>query len=175
MRLTLIAMLAAGALLVTSCSLADSGPEAPDVIATDRACATQFCIDYPTDWRVEVGDTFVTFEHPLDPQHILGSVGLVDMRGLVEGTGEPWPASVESAVRAFWTLLGDNQDASLDRITIGDDGSVRSVSNLENLRLWHRLIRVSGPSAVGIEVRAPNASWGGHVQVLRDGLTLVDG
>ena len=175
MRPTLVAVLAIGALLVTSCSSVDSGPEAPDVAAIDRACAPQFCIDYPSDWRVEVGDTFITFEHPLDPQRILGSVGFVDARGLVEGAGEVWPASVEDAVRAFWTLLGDNQDASFDSLTIGDDGSVRSFGNLENLRLWHRLIQVSGPSAVGIEVRAPNASWGAHAQVLRDGLILVDG
>ena len=175
MRSTLVAVLAAGALLVTSCSLADSGPEAPDIAAIDRTCAPQFCIEYPADWRVEVGDTFITFEHALDPRRILGSVGFVDMRGLVEGAGELWPASVEDAARAFWTLLGANQDASLDSLNVGDDGTVRSVGNLENLRLWHRLIQVEGPLAVGIEVRTPNASWDGHVQVLRDGLTLVDG
>ncbi len=174
MRPTLVAKLTAGALLVASCSSADTGPAAPSVEAHSTACAPQFCIDYPPDWRVEVGDTFITFEHPLDPQHVLGSVGFVDMRGLVEGAGEVWPASVEDAVRAFWTLLGDGQDASLDSLTVGADGTVRSVGNLEDLHLWHRLIPVPGRSAVGIEVRAPNTSWFSHVQVLRSGLTIVD-
>ena len=97
------------------------------------------------------------------------------MRGLVEEAGKQWPASVEDAARAFWTLLSDDQRASLDSLTVGEDSTVRSVGNLENLRLWHRLIQISGPSAVGIEVRAPNARWRGHVEVLRDGLTLVNG
>lgn len=174
MRPTIVLVLATLAMLATSCSAADSGPRAPDVAAIDTACAPRFCINYPAEWQVEVGETFISFEHPLDPGRILGSVGLVDLRGLVEGAGEQWPASVEDAVRAFWTLLGNDQDASLDTLTVGEDGSIRSVGNLEDLRLWHRLIQVSGPSAVGIEIRAPNATWSRHVQVLRDGLALVD-
>ncbi len=175
MRSTPVAVLAAGALLMASCSSADSGPEAPEVGVIDRACAPKFCIDYPADWRVKVGDTFITFEHPLDPQRLLGSVGFVNMRGLVEGVGELWPASIEDAVRAFWTLLGDNQDASIDSLIVAGDGIVRSVGSLEDLRLWRGLIQVSDMLAVGIEVRTPNVSWHGHVQVLRDGLTLIDG
>ena len=38
-----------------------------------------------------------------------------------------------------------------------------------------RLIQVTAMLAVGIEVRTPNVSWHGHVEVLRDGLTFIDG
>ena len=157
-------------LLITACGASDSGPEAPEVGETAVACADEFCVEYPVSWTVEEGETFLAFDHPLDPDRLLASAGSVDMAALVEAVGGTWPAEPEDAVSAFWSLIGGGE-ASVDEITT-EDGRVLSEGTLEGLRMWYLLVPIGGGEAVGVEVRAPNRTWAGHAEVFRSGLTI---
>ncbi len=152
----------------------DGGPAAPPVGAPAVHCFADVCAAHPPDWDVEVGDTFLAFTHPFDPERVLGSVGRVNLRALIESAGGAWPAPPEEAVRAFFTLLGENQDAALEEgPTRLPDGSVEAAGRLEGLWLWYRLIPgADGDRGIGVEVRAPNRSWQVHADAWRDGLAV---
>ncbi len=174
--LTLLAAVVAGISVAVAASRSDSGPDAPPVEALTTDCFADGCAEHPTGWDVEVGDTFLTFAHPLDPDRVLGSVGKVDMEGLVTNAGGSWPAPTEDVVRAFFELLGQDQDAEIE----GDpellaDGSVQAEGRLEGLHLWYRLVPVDGPRAIGIEIRAPNNTWDAHAEAWRTGLDIGAG
>ncbi|MFQ5948077.1 MAG: hypothetical protein ACE5KX_04380 [Acidimicrobiia bacterium] len=159
------------ALLLAACSGAP-GPAAPRVTEVAESCVPTFCVSYPADWRIEEGTTFVTLNHPLDPERVLASVGLVDMEALVVANGGSWPSTTENVVRDFWALLGSAQDARLEMIESAPDGSVRSQGRVEDLVMWHVLIPTgAGALAIGAEVRAPNSGWKEHADVIRDGVT----
>jgi hypothetical protein len=164
-----IAALAA-VLALASCGGGDSGPDAPPVGATAVACAADFCVEYPSTWMVEEGETYLAFSHPLDPDRVLASAGPVDMAALVEAAGGTWPAPAEDAVAAFWSLIGGG-DAAVDEIVTAGDG-VRSEGRIESLRMWYLLVPTGGGDAIGLEVRAPNRSWQGHAEVFRSGLDI---
>ncbi len=173
--LALVATTAAlvAVILVVATGGTDAGPVAPPVGQLETVCTGDVCVRHPAGWDVEVGEGFLTFAHPADPAQILGSVGKVNMRGLVEGAGGTWPAPPAEAARAFFELLGETQDAGMD----GDpqvlgDGSVAAQGTLEGLRIWYRLVPRDGEAAVGIEIRAPNRTWQGHADAWRDGLVI---
>lgn len=155
---------------VTACS---SGVAAPEPGDTETVCAEQFCVSYPDDWDAEPSDTFITFFHPADPLTVVASASGVDMQGVMEAGGEPWPAPPERVVRTFWRLLEEGGSAGLGEIETREDGSVVSEGSFDAGRLWARMIPVDGSDAIGIEVRAPNASWGEHASVFVDGLTVL--
>lgn len=161
--------------VAAACSSTDAGPDAPRPESAETACSARACASIPGDWDVEVGDDFISFSHPTDPAQILGTVGSVDMQGVIAGAGGTWPASTEAVVEAFFELLDETQSAGLDEITTRPDGSVAGRGTLEDLRIWYRLIPVDGSTAVGVEVRAPNLSWQEHVDVLLDGVSVVPG
>ena len=154
-------------MLTVACG-GSAGPAAPPVGGADIACSTEWCVEYPLGWEVEEGGTFLSFGHPDAPESAFASVGIVDMRAMVESTGGRWPTAPENAARAFWDLIGGG-DASLSRIMTVEAG-VRSEGELDGLRLWHLLIPTSGGDAVGIEVRGPNTTWEAHAEVFLRGL-----
>jgi hypothetical protein len=158
-------LVAASALLVAvaACGSGEAGPVAPDPGPTQTVCLPEFCVDYPADWNIELGDGFVTFSHPLGPS---ASVGAIDMEGVVVGAGGTWPADPEATMRAFWDLLDDLGDASLESLDAGSGGAVDSEGELDGERLWHRLLPVLPPQAWGAEMRAPNRGWRTHAEVI---------
>ncbi len=162
-------------LVAAACSATEAGPAAPAPGASETACTAQACAAYPGDWDVEVGEDFISFTHPSDPARVLGTVGNVDMQGIVAAAGGTWPATGEEVVEAFFDLLDEAQSAGLDEVTARPDGSVAGSGRLEDLRIWYRLIPLTGTSAIGVEVRAPNESWRSHADIILDGVSAVPG
>ncbi len=157
-------------ILMAACSTG-GGVEAPPVSGTEIACMSRGCVTYPAGWTVEVGDDYVSLNHPADPDLVLGTLGLVDMEGLVEAAGGTWPASPVQVIDALFFLLGEDQDADLDgRPLLADDGSASAVGRIEDLRFFYRLVPLEGTTALGIEVRAPNGSWASHADVMLGGV-----
>ncbi len=164
-------MAAAALVLVAACG--DTGPDAGPPGATETVCAVNFCIGYPGDWDVaEVGEDFVRFEHPDDPDSLLASVGQVNMEGVVTQAGDPWPQLTDGVVRSFWTLLAET-GAELSTLDPRGDGAVGSLGSFENGRLWVLISPIDTRTAVGVEVRAPNTTWSTHVDVFFDNLEIV--
>jgi hypothetical protein len=157
-------------LLAAACS---SGVAAPAPGEPATVCTDEFCVSYPDDWDAEPAETFVTFFHPLDPLTLVASASRVDMEGVMDAGGEPWPAPPDRVVRTFWRLLEEGGPAGLDAVETRDDGSVVSEGGFESGRLWTRMIPVDGPDAIGIEVRAPNKTWAAHAEVFLDGLAVL--
>lgn len=154
-------------LLVAACS---TGPDAPPVAGSEPTCTDTFCISSPSDWVVEeVGESFVVFHHPLDPETIRATASGVNMEGLVEANGGAWPQTVSGVVDVFWSSL-DGGKASLAEKRALEDGSVESVGVFQDGRLWYRLIGLDSVNGLGVEVRGPNSSWEAHAEVFLDSL-----
>jgi hypothetical protein len=148
--------------VATACS---TGPDAPPVAGSELVCTETFCISSPGDWVVDdVGDTFVAFHHPLDPDTIRASASGVNMEGLVVANGGTWPQNVSGVVDVFWSSL-DGGRASLAEQRALEDGSVESVGAFQDGRLWFRLIGLDSVNGLGVEVRGPNSSWETHADV----------
>lgn len=158
------------AALVASCG-GDSGPPAPDPGPVQTICMAEFCIDYPSEWQIEVGEDFVVLSHP---DGATASVGRIDMRGVVEGAGEFWPASPENTMEAFWALLDDLGSADLDAMSSPAEGIVDSDGQLDGRHLWHRLLVVDAPRAWGAELRADNTTWSTHAAIITGSLRSPD-
>lgn len=170
MLLRSLAALVIGCLLLAGCGGSESGPTAPPIGEIVTSCSATACVDHPSDWIVEQGETYLAFRHPLDSEQVIASVGAVDMAALVEADGGTWPAPPRRAIEAFWDLIGGGEDASLDGIDSRPDGAIRSEGVLEGLRMWHLLVPGFGRVGVGVEVRAPNGSWQAHADVFLDSL-----
>lgn len=149
-------------LLLAACG-GDTGPDAPALGPTATSCAAGFCVDHPADWVVEVGETFMTFRHPTI-EDASAAFGQVDMIRLVEADGGTWPTSARNTVRAFWNLIAAG-DAVLQDLS-EEDGRVLSFGKFEDRRMWHVLLPTGGGTAVGVEFRAPNPTWGDHAQLI---------
>ena len=162
-------------LVAAACSATDAGPQAPSPQPGETVCTAQACASIPAGWTIEVGDDFISFTHPDDPQRILGTVGGVDPQGVIAAAGGTWPASGEAVVEAFFDLLDETQSAGLDEVRTRPDGSVRGEGRLEDLRIWYRYIPVGEAAAIGVEVRAPNAGWQAHADLILDGIDVVPG
>lgn len=161
----------AAVLLLAACG--DTGPDAGPPGATETVCTGNFCIGYPGDWLVaEVGDDFVRFEHPTDPEILMASVGQVNMEGVVTNAGNSWPQLTDGVVRSFWALLGET-GAELSTLEPRRDGSVASLGSFEDGRLWLLVAPTDTRNAIGVEVRAPNSTWSTHVDVFFDTLEVV--
>ena len=156
--------------IAAACS---TGIEAPPVGETDVVCAERFCIEYPAAWTVtDIGDSFATFAHPAAPDEVVASVGAVNMEGLVQAAGGTWPQTVDNVVRTFWSLADDGK-AEVGEVRPLLDGSVSSSGVYQGGRLWFRLVPTSASRGLGIEVRAPNRTWGDHADVFLDGLVAA--
>ncbi len=154
-------------LLATACS---TGPEAPPVAGSEPLCTETFCISSPSDWVVdEVGESFVVFHHPLDPDKIRATASAVNMEGLVKANGGTWPQAVSGVIDVFWSSL-DGGNAALAEKRALEDGSVESVGAFQDGRLWFRLIGLDSVNGLGVEVRGPNSSWEDHAAVFLDSL-----
>jgi len=160
-----MALLAGLVLLATACS---TGPDAPPVAGSEQACTDAFCIASPSDWVVdEVGESFVVFHHPLDPETIRATASGVNMEGLVAANGGTWPQTVSGVIDVFWSSL-DGGKASLGEKRVLEDGSVESVGAFQDGRLWYRLIGLDSVNGLGVEVRGPNSTWESHAEVFLD-------
>jgi len=157
-------------LTLAACS---SGPDAPPVDDVDVACSDEFCVAYPVGWEFEVGEGFISFNHPGAPDEALATVGFVNMEAVTTGAGGTWPATTDTVVRSFWALLEEGglaEFGSLERLT---GGAFRSTGSYEDGRLWYLLVPGEGSTAVGLEVRGPNASWEAHADAFFDGLEIT--
>ncbi len=166
------AILVALCMMATGCGADDASAPGPG--PTQTVCNEEYCVDYPADWDIELGADFVVLTHPEEPE-AQASVGLVDMRGVVEGVGGMWPAGTEETVEAFWEALDELGSAGLSATEELDDGSVRSSGSFEGGRLWHRLVPLEPPEALGVEVRAPHRGWEPHADIIVGGLRPVPG
>lgn len=161
-RLTLLVAIG---LVAAACS-SDSAMPAPAPGPGQTVCLPDFCIDYPSDWEIEVGEDFVVLNHPLGAE---ASVGRIDMQGVVEGAGGTWPADAEETMRRFWELLDDLGKADLEELTV-DGNAVDTEGRLDDTRLWHRLLATSPPRAIGAEMRGPDRSWAAHAAIITTSL-----
>ena len=167
----LIAVLAAVGLAVGACGA--SGPDAPAYTDLAQACTADFCVSYPAGWELtDSGDGFMSFSHPAG-DGILATVGRVNLEGVATNSGLTWPAQTEDVVSGLWSLF-DGGGAELERVELVDIGEYDSSGAISTGRLWHRLIEVSASRGFGVEVRAPNPSWGAHAEAFRAGFALVD-
>lgn len=112
---------------------------------------------------------FISFQNDEVPEAVANAAGF-DPRGVLNAVGGAWPASTEAVAEAFWQLLSEGSGASLDDLAVLDDGSVRTKGSFDGGVLWHRMIVAPDGSGIGIEMRAPNASWQSHADVFLEGL-----
>ncbi len=163
-RFTLVVLL-----LATACS---SGPSAPEVGELETVCNDQFCVDVPTGWEGEIGETYLAFHHAFDPDHTFLTVGEVDMQAIVEAAGGSWPVSAEEAMLSFWDLLSDSDVAEFERSTRLEGGSWRSWGVHADGEMWYLLHPVEGSRGIGVEMRAPNDSWESHADAVLGSLVV---
>lgn len=148
--------------LVAACS---PGPEAPPVVASEVVCAPSFCIAHPNGWEVEIGETYISFRHPVAPESAFATIGFTNPEAVVTAAGETWPANDETVARSFWALLEETEVGSLDRLERLPGGNVRSYGSYQDGRMWALLVQTDDGGAVGVEVRGPNQSWEAHADV----------
>ncbi len=158
-----------GLLFVSACS---AGPGAPGVRETETVCNELFCVDVPQGWEAEIGETYLSFNHELDPDHTFLTVGKVDMEAIVEGAGGTWPVSPEDTTRAFWSLLEEADAGTFERSVRRVRGAIKSWGTHVDGEMWHLLYPIEGSRAVGIEMRAPNDSWETHADTVFDSLRV---
>jgi len=158
-----------GLLFVSACS---SGPGAPAVGGIETVCNELFCVDVPGGWEAEIGGTYLSFNHDLDPDHTFLTVGVIDMEAIVENAGGTWPVSPEATTRAFWSLLEDADVGRFERSVRRVGGAIKSWGTHTDGEMWHLLYPIEGSGAVGIEMRAPNDSWEPHADTVFDSLSV---
>lgn len=156
-------------LFATACS---SGPAAPAVAATETTCNDLFCVDVPQGWVAEIGGTYLSFNHELDPSHTLLTVGIADMEAIVDAAGGTWPVSPEQTTRAFWSLLEEADAGRFERSTRLVGGAIKSWGTDADGEMWYLLYPVDGSRAIGIEMRAPNDSWESHADIVFNSLRI---
>jgi hypothetical protein len=165
-------LLVAFAWLVAACS---TGPDAPPVAEPELVCTDAFCLTSPSDWVIEeVGDTYVVFHHPLDPDGIRATASGVNMEGLVTANGGSWPQNLSGVVDIFWSSLDNGNATPADRRVL-EDGSIESDGSFQGGRLWYRIVALDSVNALGVEVRGPNASWQPHAEVFLGSLEPLEG
>jgi predicted phosphoribosyltransferase len=160
-----------GLLFVAACS---SGPEAPAISSLETVCNDAFCVDVPDGWEAEVGDTYLSFHHSLDPIHTFLTVGVADMEAIVVASGGTWPVSTEEATRSFWSLLEDVDVASFKRSQRLVGGAYKSWGTHTDGDMWYLLYPVQGSRGIGIEMRAPNGSWETHADAVFNSLVVIE-
>ena len=155
--------------LVTACS---SGPAAPAVSVLETVCNERFCVDVPEGWEAEVGETYLSFHHSLDPNHTFLTAGVADMEAVVVASGGTWPVSTEEATRSFWSLLEDVDVATFVRSQRLVGGAIKSWGTHVDGDMWYLLLPVEGSTGIGIEMRAPNSSWESHADAVFNSLVV---
>ncbi|MEN8239261.1 MAG: hypothetical protein ABFR53_08690 [Actinomycetota bacterium] len=158
------------ALVAAACS---SGPSAPALGEAETVCNERFCVDVPEGWEGEVGENHLSFHHALDPAHTFLTVGATDMEAIVESAGGTWPVPTEEVTRSFWALLEDADVGRFERSTRRVGGAIQSWGAHEDGEMWHLLEPVTGATAIGIEMRAPNDSWESHATFVFDSLNIL--
>ena len=158
-------------LVATACT---SGPSAPAISSLETVCNEQFCVDVPNGWNAEIGDTYLSFHHTLDPTHTFLTVGVADMEAMVEGAGGSWPVPAEEATRSFWALLEEVDVAEFRRSARQIGGAIKSWGTHVDGDMWHLLHPLEGSRAVGIEMRAPDGSWEAHADAVFNSLVVSE-
>lgn len=130
-------------------------------------------MNVPEGWEIiEQTGEFVSVRHSSAPDDTVGTVGQVNMEGLVNAAGLDWPQSTIDVVESFWSII-DGGGAEMATMSPLRDGSVESFGSFEGGRLWYRLLPTEGRAAVGVEVRAPNSTWSEHAEAILDSLTVL--
>lgn len=160
-----------GFVLVAACS---SGTTAPAVTDVETVCNPEFCVDVPVGWEAEIGGSYISFHHVVDPEHTFLTVGSADMEAIVEAAGGSWPVATEAVARSFWTLLEDVDVATFDRSARQVGGAVRTWGRHSDGNMWHLLYPIDASHAIGIEMRAPNDSWESHADVVFASLVVSE-
>ncbi|MEN8041866.1 MAG: hypothetical protein ABFR95_10230 [Actinomycetota bacterium] len=157
-------------LVASACS---SGPAAPSIEATQQVCNDLFCVDVPEGWVPEIGDTYIAFNHRIDPDNTFLTVGTLDMEAVVENAGGTWPVPPEEVTAAFWALLDDAEVGSFERSARQVGGAIKSWGNHSDGDMWHLLYPVDGSRGIAIELRAPNDSWETHADQVFTSLEVL--
>jgi hypothetical protein len=160
-----------GFLIITACS---SGPQAPVISSLETVCNDRFCVDVPDGWDAEVGETYLSFHHSLDPNHTFLTVGVADMEAMVVASGGTWPVSAEEATRSFWALLEEVDVAEFKRSARLVGGAFKSWGTHVDGDMWYLLHPVEGSLGVAIEMRAPNSSWETHADAVFGSLVVKE-
>lgn len=158
-----------GFLVLAACS---SGPAAPVVSVLETVCNELFCLDVPEGWEAEIGETYLSFHHELDPNHTFLTAGVADMEAMVVASGGTWPVSTEEATRSFWSLLEEVDVASYVRSQRLVGGAIKSWGTHVDGEMWYLLVPVEGSTGIGIEMRAPNGSWETHADTVFNSLVV---
>ncbi|NND02333.1 MAG: hypothetical protein HKN91_06050 [Acidimicrobiia bacterium] len=165
----LLGLLYAGMLVIAACG---GGPDAPTLGATNDVCIDDFCVNYPEGWTVaEQDERFVSFTHP-ESSDLIATVGRVNLEGIAVAAGAQWPVAPRDVVDLLWSIL-DGGDAEVANVMLEQGGVYDSWGFISTGRLWHRLVPVTASRGIGVEVRAPNASWEPHADVFRSGLVVL--
>lgn len=159
----LAAIAVALALGVAACA---SGVSAPAVGSPETMCTASFCVDVPAGWSGEIGESYVSMHHELDPEHTFLTVGEINMEAIVTSAGGAWPVGTDEVVRSFWVLLEDAGVGSFERSERMVGGAVQSWGDHQTGRMWHLVFPVEGSRAIGVELRAPNESWETHADAV---------
>jgi hypothetical protein len=160
-----------GLLVAAACS---SGPAAPAVSVLETVCSERFCVDVPEAWDAEIGETYLSFHHSLDPNHTFLTAGVADMEAMVVASGGTWPVSVEEAARSFWSLLEEADVADFKRSQRLVGGAIKSWGTHSDGDMWYLLYPVEGSMGIGIEMRAPNPSWETHADAVFNSLVVIE-
>ncbi len=168
-RVTIAAVVAV--FFLTACT---PGPAAPEIGVLDSVCNDAFCVDVPQGWEAEIGETHMTFNHSLNPNHTFLTVGVINMRAIVEISGSRWPLPPQDVARSFWVLLEESGVAHFERSERVVGGAIKSWGVHDDGRMWHLMYPVEGIRAIGIEMRAPNDSWEAHADIVFESLTVSE-
>ena len=150
-------------LAIAACS---QGVTAPDVGGTETVCSDVFCVDVPQGWIAEIGDTYLSFSHEMDPANTFLTAGIIDQEAIVTSAGGTWPVTTDGVVSAFWALIDDAGVGSFERSQRMVGGAVRSWGDHETGPMWHVVYPLSGSEAIGVELRGPNDSWESHADIV---------
>jgi hypothetical protein len=166
----ILALVFSVVLVVAACS---AGPDAPAVHRGEVACADRFCVGFPDGWDVETGEEYLSFVHPEAPERAFATVAFVNTEGVVTAAGGTWPATSETLVRSFWTLLEDQGVASFERMERVGDGRIVASGSYQGGRLWTLFIPIDSRRALGVEVRGPNPTWEPHAEMFFDQVIIT--
>jgi len=157
-------------LLVAACG---SGTTAPVVGVLDTVCVDSFCVDVPQGWSIsDQGSNFVVLTNPLDPQALL-TIAPMNMEGVATAGGRQWPISKSDLVEVRWAVVEEGR-AEVRSVEPQLDGSIDSYVVLPDGYAWHRLVTIDSPRAYSIELRASDASWRTHADIVRQSFRLTD-
>lgn len=142
---------------------------------TSRVCTDAFCLDVPSGWGGDMGDTHITFNHDVLPDGTFLTANVVDMEAIVVAAGGVWPVPPDDVAAAFWSLIEQAGEGEMRRAERQVGGAIRSWGSHSTGDMWHLLVPVDGTVAIGVEMRGPNDSWQSHADAVFPSVTAKSG